>query len=148
MTSPRANWFSIRISDAVEVVADEELGAEPDGDADDAEPGDGRPDVEPELAEDHQARDDHDEELERVGAERVERVHPLLELDRAQLLGRALGRLAVEQGLDHAVDEQPGEAQRDIGRDDDEQDGHDLMAHEVGDVAPGALGEVRHRGTA
>ena len=56
-TSPLANWFSIRISDAVEVVADEALGAEADGDPDDAEPGDRRPDVEPELAEDHQPGD-------------------------------------------------------------------------------------------
>ena len=54
-----------------------------------------------------------------VRAEPVERVHPLLELDRAQLLGRALGRLAVEQRLDDAVDEDPGEAQRDDRGDDD-----------------------------
>ena len=104
---------------AVEVVADEALGPEPDGDADDAEAGDGRPDVEPELAEDHQDGDGHDEELQGVGPERVERVHPLLELDRAQLLGGALGRLAVEQRLDDAVDEEPGEPQRDERGDDD-----------------------------
>ena len=49
-------------------------------------------------------------------AERVERVHPLLELDRAQLLGGALGRLAVEQRLDDPVDEQPGEPDGDERR--------------------------------
>ena len=43
---------------AVEVVADEVLGAEPDGDPDDAEAGDRRTDVEAELAEDHQPGDD------------------------------------------------------------------------------------------
>ena len=69
-------------------------------------PGDGRPDIEAELADDHQRRDRHDERLEDVRAEVVERVHPLLELDRGELLGRALGRLAVEQRLDDAVDEE------------------------------------------
>ena len=38
-------------------------------------------------------------------AEGVERVHPLLDLDRGQLLGRPFGRLAVEQRLDDAMDE-------------------------------------------
>ena len=42
----------------VQVVADHALGPEPDGDADDAEPGDGRADVDAQLAEDHQAGDD------------------------------------------------------------------------------------------
>ena len=42
---------------AVEVVADEALRAEPDGDPDDAEARDGRPDVEAELAQDHQRGD-------------------------------------------------------------------------------------------
>ena len=51
---------------AVEVVADERLGAEADGDADDAEPGDGRPDVEAELVQDHQRGDGHDEEADDV----------------------------------------------------------------------------------
>ena len=59
----------------------------------------------------------------RARAEAVERVHPLLELDRAQLLGGALGRLAVEERLDDAVDEDAGEAHGDDGDDDDEQDG-------------------------
>ena len=92
---------------AVEVVADEELRPEADRDPDDAETRDGRPDVEAELPEDHQPGDDHDEELEDVRRQAVERVHPLLELDGAQLLGRAFGRLPVEEGLDDAVDEQP-----------------------------------------
>ena len=121
MTSPLANWFSTRISAAVEVVADEALGPEADGDADDPDAGHGRRDVEPEAAEDHQPGDDDDEEAEDVAAELVERVHPLLELDRAQFLGRALGRLAVQQRLDDAVDEQAGEAQRDVRDDGDEQ---------------------------
>ena len=42
----------------------------------------------------------------------VERVHPLLDLDRGQLLGRALGRLAVEQRLDDPVDEDPREPEQ------------------------------------
>ena len=45
----------------VEVVAHERLGAEADGDADDAEAGDGRPDIEAELADHHERRDRHDE---------------------------------------------------------------------------------------
>ena len=90
MTSPLRELVLDQDERPVEVVADEDLGPEPDGDADDAEPGDRRPDVEAELAEDHQSGDHHDEELERVRAERVERLHPLLELDRAQLLGRPL----------------------------------------------------------
>ena len=47
-----------------------------------------------------------DEEAQGVAEQAVERLHPLLDLDGAQLLGRALGRLAVEQRLDDAVDEQ------------------------------------------
>ena len=85
-----------------------------------------------------------------VAAERVERVHPLLELDGAQLLGRALGRLAVEQRLDDAVDEEPRQAQRDERDDDDDQDdGTTLLGRTNGeDVAPGRLVEVGHRRTA
>ena len=49
----------------------------------------------------------------------VERVHPLLELDRGQG-GRALRRLAVEQRLDDAVDEQA--ARRMTARCDDEDE--------------------------
>ena len=41
---------------AVQIVLDEALRPEPDGDPDDAEAGDGRPDVEPELAQDHERR--------------------------------------------------------------------------------------------
>ena len=50
----------------VEVVAHETLRPEPDGDADDAETGDGRTDIEAQLAQDHQAGDGDDEELEGV----------------------------------------------------------------------------------
>ena len=109
---------------AVEVVADEDLGPEPDRDADDPEAGDGRPDVEPERAAGSSGRrSTSDEEPDDVAAELVERVHPLLDLDRRQLLGRALGRLAVEQRLDDPVDEEPGEPQRDERDDDDEEHG-------------------------
>ena len=101
---------------AVQVVADEALGPEPDGDPDDAEARDRRPDVEPELAEDISPAMATMKNCRTLATEPVERVHPLLELDRAQLLGRALGRLAVEQRLDDAVDEEPGEAQRDDAR--------------------------------
>ena len=41
---------------AVEVVLDQALGPEPDGDADDAEPGDRGTDVEPDALEHHQDR--------------------------------------------------------------------------------------------
>ena len=53
---PWLNWFSMRISAPVEVVADEALRAEADRDPDDAEPGDRRPDVESELRRGSSAR--------------------------------------------------------------------------------------------
>ena len=81
-------------------------------------------------------------------AEAVERVHPLLELDGAQLLGRALGRLPVEERLDDAVDEQSREAQRDERRDDDDQGRQDVTDDECRDGAPRLRLEVRHRRTA
>ena len=96
---------------AVEVVADHALGAEADRDADDAEAGDGGPDVEAELRRGSSARRSTTMKNRRTfAAERVERVHPLRDLDRAQLLGGALGRLAVEQRLEDAVDEDPRRA--------------------------------------
>ena len=55
-------------------------------------------------------------------AQRVERVHPLLDLDRGQLLGRALGRLAVEQRLDDPVRTTAGEHGDQHQRDDDDQE--------------------------
>ena len=60
--------------------------------------------------------------------QRVERVHPLLDLDRGQLLRGALGRLAVERRLDEAVDEAPGEHDEDQRDDDDQQDRQDNVA--------------------
>src|SRR4029079_3812240 len=71
---------------AVEVVADELLGAEADGDAHDAEPGNRRPDVEVEATQDHEPGDDQDEEPEDVATELVEGVDPLGDLDGRQLL--------------------------------------------------------------
>ena len=50
--------------DAVEEVLDEALGAEADGDADDPEARDRRPDVDAELAEDHDHGDRQDEDPE------------------------------------------------------------------------------------
>ena len=67
------------------------------------------------------------------------RVHPLLELDRGELLGRALGRLAVHQRLDDAVDEQPRGASSDERRDDDDEDRQDVLAEERQDVVQGVL---------
>ena len=133
---------------AVEVVADEELRPEADRDPDHAETRDGRPDVESELTEDHQPGDDHDEELDDVRRQAVERVHPLLELDGAQLLGRAFGRLPVEERLDDAVDEQLREAQCDERRDDDDQGRQEVSDDEIRDGAPRFRLEVRHRRTA
>ena len=129
---------------AVEVVADEALGAEPDRDADDAEPRDRRADVQAERAQDHQQRDDDDEEDDDAAAELVERVHPLADLDRRQLLGRSLGRLAVDERLEDPVEREPGDPDDDDRRDDDEQDLEALRAKGLGDVAPGRLAEV-HR---
>ena len=85
-----------------------------------------------------------------LAAEAVERVHPLLELDRAQLLGRALGRLAVEQRLDDAVDEQAGEPHRDERDDDDEQDRDERRraAKRERSSLQGSVVEVGHRATA
>ena len=82
-----------------EVVADEALRAESDGDADDAETGDGRPDVEIELAQDHEPGDDDDEELDDVRGDVSIVSDPLADLDRRQLLRGPLGDLAVEQRL-------------------------------------------------
>ena len=130
---------------AVEVVADQRLGPEADRDAEDPEARDRRPDIEAELSEHHQRADDHDEELDRVRPQAVEGVHPLLELDRAQLLGGPFRGLAVEEGLDDPVHEQAREPHRDDRHDDDEDDRHEGLAGEGRDVAPGRLGEVGHR---
>ena len=74
--------------------------------------------------------------------EAVERLHPLLELDRAELLGGPLGRLAIEQGLDDAVHEdagEPGDEERD---DDRQQDRDDLLLERGDELGERRLGEV------
>jgi hypothetical protein len=81
---------------AVQVVADEGLRPEPDGDPDHAEPRHGRSDVQAELAQHHEPRDDDDECLDDAGAKVVEGVHAALELHRAQFLGRTLRGLTVD----------------------------------------------------
>ena len=50
------------------------------------------------------------EEPQGVAEQGLERVHPLRELDGAQLLGPSLEGLAIQQGLDDAVNEPVGEA--------------------------------------
>src|SRR6185369_7870958 len=126
----------------VQVVPDEALGAEPDGDPDDAEPGHGGTDVEIERAEDHDPGDQQDEAADDVGAELVERVHPLLDLDRRELLGGALGRLAVEQGLDDAVDQEGRDAYGDDRHDDDDEDPEAARPEDIDDRAQRRVGEV------
>src|SRR5206468_9520243 len=103
---------------------------ESDCDADDAKAGDRRPDLEVEDPEDLDTADDDDEGLEDVRPERVERVHPLADLDRAELLGGSLGRLAVHEGLDDPVDEDARRTDRDDGDEEDEQDGSERLAEE------------------
>src|SRR5439155_13961505 len=49
----------------VEIVLDQALRAKADGDANDTESGDRRPDVKAQLTEDHQSGDRHDERLDR-----------------------------------------------------------------------------------
>ena len=96
---------------AVEVVADEALGAEADRDADDPEPGDGRPDVEARAGPGSSGRRSTTmKNWTTLPSSVVERVHPLGDLDGGQLLGRALGRLAVEQGLDDRRGRRAGRA--------------------------------------
>ena len=102
------------------------------------EPGDRGPDVEVELAQDHHQRDEEHEQADDVRAQRLEGVHPLPDLDRRQLLGGALGRLAVEQRLDDAVDEQAGEPDDDERDDDDEEDRHAGVAEPVEELVAGA----------
>ena len=75
----------------------------------------------------------------------VERVHPLLELDGAQLLGGPFGRLAIEQRLDDAVDEQIGEPDRDSATTTMSRTGIASSRRNATIVAPGRLVEVRHR---
>ena len=120
---------------AVQIVADEALGAEPDGDPDNAQAGDRRSDVEIERAEDHDRRDEQDEEPDHPAAELVEGVHPLLDLDGRQLLGRSLRRLAVEEGLEDAVDDQRRDADGDEGGDEDDEDPHAADAQRLEDRA-------------
>jgi len=80
------------------------------------------------------------ERLDDAGAEVVERVHALLELDGAQLLGRALGGFPVEQRLDDPVDEEAGEAHGDERDDQDQQDGDEALPNERGDIGGRDLG--------
>ncbi len=128
----------------VEVILDQALRPEPHGDPDHPETRHRRADVKPKLAQHHQPRDHRDEPLEGSAAEHVEGVHPLPELDRAQFLGRSLRRLPIEQRLDHAVDEDPGEPRGEDGRHDDEQDGRDIARHDLDDRGPRLLVEFRH----
>ena len=129
---------------AIEVVADHVLRPEPDCDADDAKAGHGGPDVEAQPAHHHQAGDDDDEEPQGVAEQGLERVHPLLELDGAQLLGRPLEGLAIQQGLDDAVDEHVGEAHGDERDDDDEHDRQDVFLDERKERVPLLVGDVGH----
>jgi len=71
-----------------------------------------------------------------MAAQLIERVDPLLDLDRRQLLGRALGGLAVQQRLDDPVDEDPRRVQRDDRDDDDDEDRQDRVLEVRKDPRP------------
>ena len=92
------------------------------------------------FVQDDEQGDRDDQETEDVDAERFDRVDPLLDLDRRELLGRAFGRLALHERLDDAVHEYPREAQRDERHDDDEGD----LTDRHQDVAPRSPCEVGH----
>ncbi len=107
---------------AVEVVLDQALGAESDGDADDAEAGHGGPDIDAEDAQDRQDGDRDDEGPDQRQAERVERGEAFLLLQRRQRPRAGELRLPFDDRHEDAVDEPPGNPERDEGDDDDQED--------------------------
>ena len=129
---------------AVEIVLDEALRAETDRDSRDTQSGDRRADVGAELVEDDEPSDRDDQEAEDVDRQRVDRVDPLLDLNRRELLGGPFARLAFHEGLDDPVDEHPRRGQRDEGHEDDEDDRPDGGSPRLGQIAPGPGREVGH----
>ena len=92
------------------------LCAQTDGDAGDAEAGDGRTHVELEgRLQDHQAGDDDHEEADDVHGQGFDGALSLLQLDGSQLLGRTLDVLAAKERQGYAADEGVGEANDDGG---------------------------------
>ena len=115
--------------DAGDEVADQVLGAEPDGDPDDPGPGDQRAEVEPQGAEGHQTSQGPDAEGGDAGQQGADRLGPLDAAQAGDLAGAgqggggAQGRQAalVAHGGDHPPDGPPHQPVGHPGGDQDEE---------------------------
>ena len=105
-----------------EIVADEVLGSQAHGEADDAQGGDGGPDIEMEGLHAHQEGDGQDDHAEQGRDEALERRLTLCDLDRRELLSGPFRHLAIEQGGDDGPHPDPGEAQGEQRGQEDEQE--------------------------
>jgi hypothetical protein len=97
------------------------LGAEADGKTDDAQTGDGGPDVEAEGLHGHQEGDGQDDHAQERRGQTVQRGLALGYLDGRQLLGRALDDLAIEECGDDGGHADAREAQGDDRRGRDQE---------------------------